>query len=228
MDISDEEIVKYLSKEMTRDERQSFEENSRQNEALANRIAEYKKSIRAVRNSGIRNEMDEIHSDMTYSKKRNRYVLSGIAASILILMTIYILFWNKPSPDKLYTIYFEPYPNLELVIRGEEDPVQLALNQYSLGNYPETIHLLSSIEDDFKASFYLAISYMMVDDHTSAIQIFETFPESSIYEQQINWYIGLTYLKQQQFAGAISSFEKIQADEYKYKEAREILDVVRK
>ena len=228
MDITDEEIVKYLSKEMTPGERQSFEEKSRQYEELANRVAEFRMSIRAVRNSGVRKEMDKIHADMTYSRKRNRYVLSGIAASIMILASVYILFWNEPSQSELYITYFKPYPNLDLGVRGEEDPVQLALNQYTLGNYQEAIQLLSSIEDDLKVSFYLAISYMMVDDHTSAIQIFKTFPESSVYEQQINWYTGLIYLKQQQLTEAIYNLKKIQGDEYKYEEAQEILDMIKK
>lgn len=227
MDASDEEIVKYLSKEMTLDEQNSFEERVIKDELLSQRISKYKTAIKSVRNSGIRREMDEIHNSIIKNGKKNRYIISGIAASILVLICVYTWFWSiKPDQSELYITYFEPYPNLELALRGEEDPFLIAMNLYTSGDYQGAIDQLSSIEHSLKASFYLAMSHMMMDNHDAALQILNSFPESSLYEQQINWYLGLTYLKQQQLAKATNNLGKIKLNEFKYEEAQNIIRAI--
>lgn len=171
--------------------------------------------------------------DTTPSVSRKWWV--GIAASVLIIFTVGVLYLSNGSKsmDELYADNFGHYPNLvETITRGEldiESQRKMAFMAYENQDYEQAALLLSTLPDEEKDSsilLYMGISYMFIDKDTEAIQSLEAGLQSGgEYQDQIKWYLGLSYLKVENKEKAIALFEEISASEYsKKEEAKAILE----
>jgi len=125
----------------------------------------------------------------------------GAAASVTLIVLAFVL-WNRfasSTNEKLFTEYFEPYPNvLQSSVRGvsDESQLSLALQFYEEKEYSTAIEKLEAIEGkDFGVFFYLGSSYLALKDTERAILNFEKNLQSdNKLNTQAEWYLALCYL----------------------------------
>ena len=149
----------------------------------------------------------------------NRWLISGIAASItLIVTTLYV---TLPEPD-LYAQYYEPYPDL-VSSRAITDN-SYALYYYGRAEYDKAIAEFEKMEqlgEDEK--FYAGLTYLALGQLDSA----ELYLKESLntnWGANAKWYLALTHLKSQNLQQCVMYLEMIDPGTFKYEEAQEMLD----
>ena len=129
----------------------------------------------------------------------------GIAAAIIILI-VSLYYWLSQSAtnSELYLAHFEVYPNIVApTVRStdtQRSAREAAYFQYEQGNYTEALELLGQLsvdQDDGAALLYMGISQLMLDDYKGAIESFSRYRDTNFDTllPQVNWYMGLAYLK---------------------------------
>lgn len=186
----------------------------------------YELSILALKKSTFE---QSVRSLSTKDKSMGRWAL-WVGACVLILLII-IAGYNllkkssQVNNQELYATYFEPFPDL-ISTRGEKGDLKNALLAYNEGNYQAAFELLdTSVYKSDLIKVYRAISLLSSDlesnDH-SYIQELELIKDDSQFVQYKNWYLGLSYLRQEAPKLAKTKLMKIREGDYKYKEALQI------
>ncbi len=137
----------------------------------------------------------------------------AIAAGLAILVSLGLFFWWQSatpplSSQELFASYYQAYENTALV-RGPastNDQYQTALDQYDQGDFTSASTILDTIltqqPGDISARFVLAHAYFnqTPPNTEAAIQALQFIIEDgkSILLPQVQWYLALIYLKQDQ------------------------------
>lgn len=154
-----------------------------------------------------------------------------IAAGLLVLIGISFFFFNQnPTNEELYATYFEPYPNtVAPIVRSssQQDSKQNAFASYENGDYKNASKLfgeLGSTTQEEYAFFYNAISLMMLNEDQDASRILESTSWSDEYRGKADWYLSLSYIKQNQNEKAKTLLQSIIKNKsYNSDKARRIL-----
>jgi predicted Zn-dependent protease len=134
------------------------------------------------------------------------------AAAVVIGISSLFSAWYFSSPNlgkELYAAHFETFKNKENTIRGNSDMGEIltweqkANYDYQKGNYAsaETNYekILETEPNNSKTMVFLAVSYLNTDKPEKAIDLLSKYvPEGSRYDEDIQWYLALAYLKTEQ------------------------------
>ena len=147
------------------------------------------------------------------------WILTGIAASIVVIVSVIYLF--APHED-LFHQYFEPYPDL-ISNRTTSDGSD-AMFYYSSGKFAPAIASFDKKEvlNDHE-KFYQGISYLAIDKTDQAKKVFSDLliTDRAPYAK---WYLSLCYLKEHNHEKTIRSLQGIHKDEYNYTKATQIIE----
>ena len=144
---------------------------------------------------------------------RKPWILSA-AASVLLLvtLTVYLMREQTPLNEKLYVAYFEPFdsPGSGLTRGNNEVTVKTqAYEAYDNGNYKVAAQLFEKIikeKEDAIAQLCLGNSYLAQNDPAKAEKIFtDMLAKHTELITQANWYLALTYLKENKMERAKST-----------------------
>ncbi len=135
-----------------------------------------------------------------------RMIIMGIAASLLLLVSVvsYTNFFAPKHDEQLFAAHFKPAENFSTTVRGENsvaNPIaEKASKAYNELDYSNAIlyykQLLQKDPNESKYLLFLGISYLANNDPVSTINLFNSNAyKSSPYEEDINWYLALAYLK---------------------------------
>lgn len=232
------EANRYLTQRMSPDERAAFEQRLESDDSLRIEVERLRGEIAAVQEYGLRKELDSIHSDLygvaKKSKVRSFYLISGIAASMVIAFGLWLFIPEKQAtPQELYAQNFEVFPNLISVRDDHADSSKwvVGMRYYSEGNYSKCVELLefadypSALEPDIL--FYKALSFMAIENYQGAIGILKKLQNTGEkYHQQVPWYMGLSYLAKGDEQSAITQFNTIKENEFEYLRARQLLSQI--
>jgi len=200
------------------------------------RIIKDKQTIKPA----IRSLKREIHARTTQShvKKQNWKIYYAMAASLLLASSLLIYLFNQhPVENDIFSKYFKPYPNTIPIVRGEDSvsELKLAMIEYEFENYAETVLILQKLlQDDPEnttALFYSGISNLFLDKPAQAIEQLKKVIWSSEndFKTQAEWYLGLAFLKNEDFENARKTFNKIISEDHRYKQKSiEILELLNK
>ena len=119
--------------------------------------------------------------------------------------------------EKLFAEYFQPYPSLVPIERGDqpENELQNALMKYEARDYAdalESFHKVIAAEPDNRvAHFHAGIASLALDDRQAAIASFQTVIALGNGEltQLSQWYCALAYLKNDELDRARLLLEQI-------------------
>jgi tetratricopeptide (TPR) repeat protein len=98
--------------------------------------------------------------------------------------------------------------------------VQKAFAEYDQKNYPKAITLFKTIpgfEKDQTISFYLAIAYLSINDSKNAEQLLlSLLNKNQAINDKVQWYLGLSYLKNNKISMAVEHFKNLAVTENNY------------
>jgi tetratricopeptide (TPR) repeat protein len=149
------------------------------------------------------------------------YRKMAIAASIILFLSVgsYVLFTEMQSTStKLYTAHFEYAEYPDMITRGSGEELstveKLAISAYNAENYEISIEhfeaLKSKYPDNVKYGLFLGISYLGSNQPELAIATFKNLNyQGTVFCNDINWYLGLSYLRIRDKAAAREVFTKL-------------------
>lgn len=169
-------------------------------------------------------------------KEIHPYRRMAIAASVLLFLMLgcYIVFTQMQSTStKLYVTHFELKDYPDMITRGSGEELstteKLAISAYNAENYEVSIEHFEALKnkypDNVKYGLFLGISYLGSNQPDFAVKALTSVEyEGTAYCNDVNWYLGLAYLKLNNKKDAKDVFTKLASEDCYYKEvASEIL-----
>ena len=197
----------YFLNELTPEENTEFERMLSADDDFRKEFEFQKDLVLAVRShekdilkSKLRN-----HEQALKEGKKTNWSKWLVAASILILMgTAGLLYSSLSRPDynELYAQNYEIYPNTEFNITRSESnpsPEYNAFVAYESGNYQNAILIFSELQKAKSSEyikFYLAQSYLAINENEKALSRFEEIIENNKdFVGESYWFAALSALK---------------------------------
>ena len=234
MDDRLEYIENFLAGKLTQNEEDAFNEKLEVDPDFKRLFEEHNSFLRGLEfgfNKELKAQLQEEDRKMAPFKlskgptKQAYFILSGIAAGIVLLITFVYLFNNGESNHlELYASNFEAYPNIEMPLSRSDQSIQNPYALYERGEYQaalEKLNLLAS-EDPLAPAplFYAGQCQLILEDYGSALNSFKVLSEmaDSKYSKPVTWYLGLTYLRLDKRTEATEVFEVLSNGSGKYAE----------
>ena len=223
-------IEQYLNQELSEDELAVVEKRLEEDEEFRQAKLESEDLIAGIQSASrkevleklkaIEEQLPEVIIETKTVPLLRRPFVYGLAASFSILiLSVYFFLGKEPGNyETLFQDHFEVYPNIVApTVRStetEKSEKEFAYYTYDLGNYEKAIELLkevSSKEDEGASMLYLGMCYLMIGDNDNAIGSFQAYKDSEfeLFLPQVNWFLGLTYVRKGEVDKAKEVWEEI-------------------
>lgn len=211
------------------EENWSFVENVNSEE-----IQEYTELFRSEEANSLQktlSEVNKVYKEENQSKKRRLFYISGVAATILLLVTLNIFNGNNSSDYYNEYIMLNELPSF--TSRGEaSDKANLisAENYFKEKKYNETLSSLEQVSNpelkDGNYYLYKAISLIELNNYSKAEKTLDLLINSDLIDApKGHWYKALLYVKSKQLTKAKEELNILLTNtSYKQKEAKELLE----
>jgi len=227
-------IDAYLSGDLEEGEKAEFEKRLEEDNNFRSEFERVKTIISSIEDHALKQDFRRFHQEFESENKsgagnRKIYFAWGVAASVVILLSVAIFFISMENEKKYFYSYFEPYPNL-ITTRSinENDDLRSALEYYNQKDYKKAVASFESCEltnpNSMSADvkFYFAISYLGGEEPKKALKIFDDIYDSK-YRSQINWYKSLSYLLLEEKTKGRSLLTEFERGDFNYNSAQELL-----
>jgi tetratricopeptide (TPR) repeat protein len=214
-------IIKYLSGEMTREERGSFEQKIQSNQQLREEFEHASSAWELVRSqlqerdanafrSTLVAAMEKVDGARGKSPRRGPsrlFILLPLAASIAILLAVYVV--NR-FPAQPFTKFYHPGrdPVLLAFNQGTRGETGSAISLFNQGNFEEARAELRSLlainPQDQLAMLYLLLASMELNRADDALEMILN-TEADSHEQlgqALTWYTSLALIEKERFEEA--------------------------
>jgi len=244
-------VDRYLDGVMEAEEKIWFDKELEDNKDLQSEVSFQKKLFNVLSDKetlDLNVQLESIHSQnykswfrpfiMPERSKRTFYILGSLAATIAILMVV----WLNSAKDNisgadLYAEYYQP-AEINMSFRTAEGIVDSDLRSamlcYEHKDYPTAISLFEKIlntdESRIGLNLYSGISYMELSHYAEANENFKRIIEhkANAFIESAQWYLGLCYLKTGEIEKASDIFKAIVSNEgYYKKEAKKVLKKIK-
>ena len=198
-------IDQYHQGKLTPDEQVAFDNEMKFIEFvdLVNLGADIAQVTRVSESNALRKKMHswENQSDR---KKIPTYIwvlLVMLVVTIGFLLIQYSSRQRLSEPDRIYAEYVKPYKNIYLPLarsEADESPQLKAMAAYENKTYEKARLLFNSIPDTSRTSgdqFYHAVSLLLSDQATPAIEMFKQLTRDAKYGIPAQWYLFLYAIK---------------------------------
>ncbi len=211
-------IERYLNNTLSEEERNMLELQMQTDEALAIEVAKHRELHEILGDKqtlDFRNKINKIHQEVVTTRKRTtkttgkpatsktRFPYKKLAIAAILVVGLGVLFWDHSKNTNtldLYTTYYKPYP-VDDTKRGEiEEELANIYTSYEQGAY---VIVISALEKQLeqvekpKLRLYLGNSYLRTDQEQKAATQFRKIDRKSVFYEDAQWYLALTYLKLQ-------------------------------
>ena len=213
-----EQFDAYYRGEMSREEVELFEAELRSNDAFKSQYELFLTSIETINDLAIQNEIATMFRENEASRTGNRSLslVFKIAASILLVAVIFIAVQQLSNVQKPpYATLFEPYPDV-ISVRYDQDDLSKALGYYTAKEYTDAITTFDRLPPTDTVNFYKSQCHLALQEYELAIAALVKVSEESVFIEQKNWYLGLSYLLIEDYANARSEFDKVKYGEFQY------------
>ncbi len=216
-------IERYLQDDLQGDERVRFEQDMREDAALATEVELQQSVQQLLAQEGVQ-ALDQQLTDLRkdYGTETPKLLpfrkIWFAAAAVLVLAIAYIGFFMQAEPlsgEEAFTSYFEPYP-ADNAVRSEGDSLKqsqmvMGLEAYKRADFKKAMKLLQPLlQESIRARFYYGVSQLAIGETEKATAILaEMGNENSIYEDPAAWYSALGFLKLGEKERAVNLLEKI-------------------
>ncbi len=178
----------------------------------------------------LRSDLRMIHA--ASQKSRSGKVLQLVtrnwhlaAASIVIFIMIgsfLLTNLNNTSSDRIYEKYYALEDAVITSRSGniENSQLSIALDKFQNKEFVEAIALLSPMDENQMAQYYLGLSFMEMEQFSDANQSFQKLldQKDNIFIDQVKWYKALCLLKMNEKEAASLLFSSILEDNNLYAE----------
>lgn len=236
-------IEQYLSGEMSPIEREKFEREIASNPQMEREL----RLSRAIDAALVRDDIVDLRKKLLSIYKENKKVQPEVpvvhlnfrkfwyaAASLVLLAALgSALYFSLPggkSTDTLFNQYYSS-DNLVNVTRSGDANIVEAVIKFQDKDYVFAQKLFKNLINQDKTNiacwFYYGISCIETESYDQAIQAFNTIilDDKNLYVEHAQWYLALTYLKNNQISLAKAQFATVANDPYNShnKEAQRII-----
>lgn len=243
-----EEIWRYLTGEMTTDEKLHFGRLIASDSLLYAELEKEKNlyeflQTREEKTKALSN-LKAVHQEMILphraapsappqsiigSKKSPliRWLIPIAIAATFLIGSIYLAsFYQHKTPQDLYSAYFEP-TTVSLVNRSEQNSVSLATiaELFNTGAYQATVASIDQLppaeQNQDLIKYIKAISLIASGRDQQGRTLLDRLPP--LYSNEVLWYKGLSYLKEGEIQKAKASLSKITPEYNRYTQVKSIL-----
>ena len=201
-----EKIQRFLSEDMTDQEREAFEIQMEQDEVLRDEVAFQRGLTLFLQDEGARKIQERVRQIKATQENEFTFPWKKALAAVLVLgllaVPAYFLFSNKtPASSELSANYFEPYPDRITQMGNERDSLELAMRFYNTQNYKKAASIFEVLTPDSSgySSLYLSICQIQNDQPSKAIATLNgqinNLTDDSDVKPVLHWYLILAYLK---------------------------------
>ena len=242
----DEKLVSLLDGDLSPEERMTVEQQLAGNALLQQQYDSLLATKAAIRHFGLQQQVGAIHSQMMAElntpvrkispvSKMIRYT-SAVAAGILLLVAGFFAYqYFSLTPEKVFSANYQPY---ELnTSRGTTTNSSIE-EAYRQKKYELVIQLRdAAAEPTIKNDFLAGAAALELNNLSLARQRFASVIEqnktanTTVLNDEAEYYLALTQIRQKDFAAAVMLLEKIQQDSghtYSAKVKNGLLNDVRK
>ena len=164
--------------------------------------------------------------------RRNWLYLAAIAASILLIIVALNLFVT-PSPENPQSLAMSYIENTDIHHPGAtkgletetETTRQSAIEAFNAGQYPAAAQLFSAIAEKTEQDrYHSALASLLSQNYDESIAQFRQLSTaSSTYQEEINWFLPIALLLDNQKVEAQEMLAAIQAGEWNFENAQKLL-----
>ncbi len=219
-----EKIDAYLNGALTSDELTSFEHLISVSPNLKEEVEKQALIKNALSDSDtihFRDKIEKIASEIEKKEEAKTSPLSywKVAAGFVLFAGLSSLFWLlNPVKENVFEKYYVPYP-VEDLTRGQEIASHSLLNElttnYQKKEYKKVIALIENempnALDDDRLQLYLGNSYLNIGDESLAINIFNSIAVGKEYFNDAQWFLALTYIKNNDITKALPILKNLGA-----------------
>lgn len=156
-------------------------------------------------------QLKDVEASMTQSIPNVRSWVGWTYALAAVVLMLVIGYWvistdggsEADSSRALYAANFEPYRNLIVPIeRGEADltPIQQAFQAYENQDYEEAVSKMNQIfvkdNSQIELLLYQGVAHLALNQPAQAIQQLSQYPEEGDFYGEVNWYLALACLSE--------------------------------
>jgi len=207
---------------MTTVQRAEFEERIDRDSSLRLKFEDYKATVRAVEESGLRDRMEEFHEG--FESPRGGKLISLLqnsrihwAAAVLIAV-LAIPVWlqvQDPGGKRLYDKYYRPDPGLPTFMGVQDNYLFYeAMVDYKKGDYLSAIAKWEQLNREGMVSdtlsYFLGMANLAQGEDEKAIEYLSPLLKNStaVFRSETYYYLGMSFLKKGKMEQAIQYLEK--------------------
>ncbi len=154
---------------------------------------------------------------------------TAVASVLIILASIFFFTPKQVDHKTLFSQNFKAYENLySLNLRSntphKDKEIKVIMDYYENGDFASATRLFESEKNLHKNNidlqFYMGIAYLGMSNTERAIELLSNIPTNSKYTAISQWYLGLSYLLDEQYQQARNLLMRV---EYNQQEAQKII-----
>jgi hypothetical protein len=245
-----EDLESYIHSELSNEELASFEAELTSNQKLMDEIELIKNIDLALSETDVmqlRDNLQGIASEIAANKqtersftgkfKAKRFVLSTVAASLILLLGITGIMSRQSSQNDIYQKFYNKYEATGIVRSANltaNKTLAEALQKFENQDYNAAIDLFSEVitkdQNNMVGHFYTGVSLQETGKYQNAIKEYETVivDKDNLFTEQAEWYIGLCYLQTNENKKAYKQLKKIAKNDGFYQQkAQSILSKIK-
>ncbi|MDN3586255.1 hypothetical protein QWY86_06225 [Pedobacter aquatilis] len=217
-------LIKYIDGELSESERLAFETELQNNPSLEEKLEEVKLAELALKHYGLKTDVALIHQEIMNEQKMPAFKFSRntllpallkIAASIGIVVFLGLLY--KFISVSAESTYHQQYLAFTISTDRGSAATSAIENAYQKQDYNQLITLFKKTgKHTSNERFIAGMAYLQLNMVKNAIDIFndilKTEGENGNLHDDAEYYLGLAYIKNHNFAEALNLFERIHKD----------------
>lgn len=233
--MNNELLKKYLAKELSSKERNAFEQEIENDPFLTEAIEGLTLQQQDWNQGQLQQLEKNIHADIAQKtrqkkdKKNNSLLFFKYAAAACIFGILTFISWRlfitpKPLDEQaIYASYFHPLTHPDGTVRGvnKQSDETAAIQAYEKEDYFGAVKYYEKLQKNdstnIKNNLFLGISYLATNQAQKAIDILNKINTPSDFQFDIQWYLGLAYLKNKNKTQAQIIFIQLSKEESYYK-----------
>ena len=217
-----DQIERYLSNEMSVEEKVSFEESmTKDNQLLKDTYLfhQLREQLLLEKRQEYRQELYDMFFDKAESKSQKSRTITPVfywaAAAVLVLLIPIVLLLNQPSQEDLFMAYYQPYPMGQVSRDAVSEELSEGLQYYHQEQYQVAITALEATTDPTqttrKENLAIACSYLSLSQPEEALTWLLPLSGSSdeALKEHADWYTALAYLQAGNDAEAQKTLQQI-------------------
>ncbi len=229
-----ETIEGYLNNSMNAAELKNFETKLETDSQLRERVAHVRQLILGIESAALKNQLDNFHEEMIPVRNLNnedalkrkslasRIFTISIAASIILVLGIFLFMNQGSTSEKLFAKHFTPDPGLPTTMSTSDNfDFYDAMVDYKRAEYATAIQkweqLSTQNPGNDTLNYFLGVSYLAEGNTNKASEyLIRTMENSnSTFKEDAYFYAALTEIRRDNIPGAKQLLSKSTSEKSK-------------